>query len=108
MAGMLPVFVNEFQAVTIRVARLGREIAWFIVKLCTGRMYLNSPCLQGCGMGGNHLGFGMCGEADMYRIRCGPAVTQPKEYPAIRAEPLQIRMPVLAVIIMAHRDSDGR
>jgi uncharacterized protein len=106
---VLPALEDEFEAVAIGIAKLHGVVAGIVVVLGSGRMDLLGPGGEGCSIGRVHVGLRVSDEAHMNHPWRWGALPEPEEHPTLRPEALEVgvaRRAVLAVVIVAHRDTD--
>ena len=111
VTSVLPTFVNELEAVAVRIADLCRVISRVVVKLRTGIVPVRRPGGERRGMGGPNVPLADCNESDMDGTGRGSSLPQPEENAAVRAEALQVRMSrwtLRSIIVVAHSDAENR
>jgi hypothetical protein len=108
---MLPALVHHLDAVAIGVENVGSVIARIVVKARARLAVVRGPRRDGGRIKGIDLRLILGDETNMKGPGIGSAMPQPKEYPAVSAEALQIRVAlrtVRAVIVDGVADAKRR
>ncbi len=94
---MLPALVHHLDAVAIGVENIGSVVARIVVKARARLAVVRGPRRDGGRIKGIDLRLILGDETDMNGPGIGAAMPQPKEYPAVAAEALQIRVALRTV-----------
>ena len=108
---MLPALVHHFGAVVIWVENIGSVITRIVVKARARLAVVRGPRRDGGRIKGIDLRLILGDETNMNGPGIGAAMPQPKEYPAVAAEALQIRVAlrtVRAVVVDGMADAKRR